>query len=89
MVTICHRRATEDEPDVTIFEVPRGDGRTLAEMVAGKFEPGSTVITDEYRAYKGLGEMGYGHLTVNHGEGEYASGGHNEIPCVNPWAGGR
>ena len=29
MVTIYHRRATPDEPDVTIFEVPYGDGKTL------------------------------------------------------------
>ena len=40
MVTIYHRRATPDEPDVTILEFPHGDGRTLAEMVAEKFEPG-------------------------------------------------
>ena len=52
MVTIYHRRATPDEPDVTILEVPHGDGRTLAELVAEKFEPGSTVITDEHQAYK-------------------------------------
>lgn len=40
MVTIYYQRATEDEPDVAIFEVPRSDGRTLAEMVAERFEPG-------------------------------------------------
>ena len=51
MVTIYHRRATPDEPDVTILEVPRGGG-TLAEKVAEKFEPNSTVITDEHQAYK-------------------------------------
>jgi len=83
MVTIYHQRATGDEPDVTIFEVPRGNGRTLAEMVAGKFEPGSTVITDEHPAYKSLGEMGYGHLAINHSEGEYASGEHNDIHTNN------
>ncbi len=37
MATTCHRRATQDEPSVTILEVPRGDGRTLAGMVAEKF----------------------------------------------------
>ena len=83
MVTIYHQRATEDKPDVTIFEVPRGDGKTLAEMVAEKFEPGSTVITDEHTAYKSLGEMGYGHLSINHSEGEYASGEHNEFHTNN------
>lgn len=83
MVTIYHQRATEDEPDVTILEVSRGDGRTLAGMVAGKLKPDSVVITDEHPAYKHLGEIGYCHLAVNHGEGEYASGGHNEIHTNN------
>ncbi|MXY60570.1 MAG: transposase [Cenarchaeum sp. SB0665_bin_23] len=83
MVTIYHQRATGDEPDVTIFKVPRGNGRTLAEMVAGKFEPGSTVITDEHPACKSLGEMGYGHLAINHSEGEYVSGKHNDIHTNN------
>ena len=52
-------------------------------MVAEKFEPGLTVITDEYQAFKSLGEMGYVHLAVNHGEGEYTSGEHNEIHTNN------
>ena len=83
MVTIYHRRAAPDEPDVTILEVPRGDGRTLAETVAEKFEPGSTVITDEHQAYKSPEEIGYVHPAVNHGEGEYASGERNEIHTNN------
>ena len=83
MVTICHRRATPDEPDVTILEVPQGDGRTLAEIVAEKFEPGSTVITDEHKAYRSLEAIGYVHPAVNHGGGEYASGEHNEIHTNN------
>ena len=79
MVTIYHRRTTHDEPDVTILDVLRGDGRTLAEMVAEKFEPGSTVITDEHQAYKSLGVIGYDRPAVNHGEGKCASGEHNEV----------
>ena len=77
VVTICHRRAAEDEPDVAILEVPCNDGITLAEMMAGKLEPSSTVITDEHPAYNGPEDIGYGHPAVNHSEGEYASGGHN------------
>lgn len=83
MITIYHRRAAPDKPDVTTLEVPRGDGRTLAEMAAEKFEPGSTAITDEHQAYKSLEAIGYVHPAVNHGEGEYASGEHNEIHTNN------
>ncbi len=82
MVTICHLRATPDEPDVTIFEAPRDD-KTLTGIAAGKFELGSTVITDEYRVYYGLEMAGYDHRTINHAEGEYASGGRNEIHASN------
>ena len=54
MVTIYHQRATGDEPDITIFDVPRGHSRMLADMVGERFEPGSTVMTDEHPAYKSL-----------------------------------
>ena len=81
MVTIYFQRATEDEQDVTIMDVPR-DGKTLADMVQERIEPGSTVMTDEHAAYKSLSERGYDHHTIHHGEGEYASGARNEIhPC--------
>jgi len=45
------------------------------------------VITDEHTAYKSLKERECDHHTVNHGEGEYASGRLNEIHTntyVNP-----
>lgn len=79
MLQRASRRATPDEPDVAIPEVTRGDGRTLA----GRFEPGSTGTTDEHPAYKNPEEIGYAHPVVNRGEGEYASGGHDEIHTDN------
>ena len=82
MVTIYFQRATEDEPDITIMNVPR-NGKTLADMVQECIGPGSTVMTDEHAAYKRLKERGYDHHTVNHGEGEYASGECNEIHTNN------
>ena len=82
MVTIYFQRATEDEPDITIMDVPR-DGKTLADMVQERIGPGSTVMTDEHTAYRSLKGRGYDHHTVNHGEGEYASGERNEIHTNN------
>ena len=37
MMTVYHQRATENEPGLTIFEVPAGDGKTLAGRAAEKF----------------------------------------------------
>ena len=82
MATVYRQRPTEDERDVTIMDVPR-DGKTLADMVGERIEPGSAAVTDEHTAYKGLKERGYGHHAVNHGEGEYASGERNEIHTNN------
>ena len=73
MVTIYHQRATKDEHGWTIFHVPR-DVQSLGAMAQERIMPGSVVMTDKYRAYTKLGEKRYDHLSVNHSEGEYASG---------------
>lgn len=83
MTTVYHQRSTKDEPDITIFDVHTGNSRTLAGMAAERFERGSTIITDEHPAYKSLEQRGYVHPTVNHSEGEYASGENNEIHTNN------
>jgi transposase-like protein len=48
------------------------------ETVQGKIhqhvEKGSTLHTDEGRAYNGIGSRGFKHETVNHGEAEYVRG---------------
>ena len=47
MVTIYFQRATEDEQDVTIMDVPR-DGKTLADMVQERIKPETrSVIRDQ------------------------------------------
>ena len=83
MITIYHQRATDDEPDITIFDVPQDRSKTLVEGVSERFERGSTIMTDEHIAYKNLEKAGYIHHTVNHSEGEYASGENNTIHTNN------
>ena len=83
MITIYHQRATDDELDITIFDVPRDRSKTLVDGVSERFEHGSTLMTDEHPAYKNLEKAGYIHHTVNHSEGEYASGENNEIHTNN------
>ncbi len=82
MVTIYHQRATETQEEWTIFEVPR-DGKSLVATVQSHIEFGSRVMTDEYKAYKNLEKLGYDHLSINHSEGEYASGVDNEVHTNN------
>ncbi len=80
MMTIYHQRATEDEPGLTIFEVPAGDGKTVAGRAAEKFEREPRVITDEHATHKNPGEAGYDHPAVNHGEGGLRLGGSQRDP---------
>ena len=58
MVTIYHQRATDDEPDITIFDVPRDRSKTLVDGVSERFEHGSTIMTDEHIAYKNQEKQG-------------------------------
>lgn len=45
------------------------DGPTVKGFIAEHVAPGSTVVTDDFRAYRGM--AGYTHKTVKHSVGEY------------------
>lgn len=45
---------------------------TIAPVLQKMVSPGTLIYTDEYSIYARLTEWGYGHKTVNHGQGEYA-----------------
>jgi transposase-like protein len=68
MITCIHQRGNE----VTYFDVPVK--KSLFDIVCNNVEHGSTVFTDEYRAYDSLEEHGFIHKSVNHSEKEYANG---------------
>jgi transposase-like protein len=55
------------------FTVPNVTGRTLKAAIRQNVSAKSTIMTDEFLSYKGIGR-GFegGHLLVNHGAGEYA-----------------
>jgi transposase len=46
---------------------------TLWPLICGNVLPGSTIHTDEFRSYRGIGLRGFRHMTVNHASGEYVS----------------
>ena len=52
--------------------VENSDRRTLEGLVQATTVPGATLNTDEWRAYGRVPELGRGHVTVNHGAGEWA-----------------
>lgn len=45
---------------------------TIAPLIKSTIVPGTLIFTDEYSIYSRLRQWGYGHKTVNHGQGEYA-----------------
>jgi transposase-like protein len=57
---------------ITFFDVPVK--KSLVEIICNNVEHGSTVFTDEYRAYDSLEEHGFTHESINHSEKEYANG---------------
>jgi transposase-like protein len=67
MITCFHQR-----DGLTYFDVPVK--KSLLDIVCKNVEYGSTVFTDEYRAYDSLEEHGFAHKSVNHSEKEYANG---------------
>ena len=67
MITCFHQR---NGP--TYFDVPVK--KSLIDLVCKNIKYGSTVFTDEYKAYDSLEEHGFIHESVNHSEKEYANG---------------
>ncbi|KCZ81666.1 hypothetical protein H312_00844, partial [Anncaliia algerae PRA339] len=49
-------------------EVINRSADTLKRIILERIHPGTLIITDEWRGYWGLENMGYFHLTVNHSE---------------------
>lgn len=77
-------RGTKKTPVVALVErngrvrarkVDRVDGATLKGAIRENVDRKARIMTDEWRAYRGIGtEFDGGHDTVNHGAGEYARG---------------
>ncbi|KAK3873925.1 hypothetical protein Pcinc_021103 [Petrolisthes cinctipes] len=51
---------------VFLVPVEKRDRETLLNVIKERVEPGTTIISDCWRAYNCLEEEGYRHLTVNH-----------------------
>ena len=63
------------------FIVLRRDRQTLHNLIQAKVEPGTTLHSDEWPAYKGIDQLGYVHETMNHSENfvDRESGAHTQL----------
>lgn len=63
------------------FIVLRRDRQTLHNLIQAEVEPGTTLHSDEWPAYKGIDQHGYVHKTVNHSENfvDPESGAHTQL----------
>lgn len=66
---------------MTYFDVPVQ--QSLLDIICTRVEYGSTIFTDEYRAYDHLEEHGFMHKSVTHSQKEYANGTIHVNNCVN------
>ena len=53
-------------PRMFLVVVPNRKRETLQKMILKWVVPGSIIVTDAFKAYKGLSELGFHHYTVNH-----------------------
>lgn len=60
--------------DVRSFKTERVTGKNLKGIIREHVDTNSTIMTDEFLAYKGLNKEFVSHQTVNHGTKEYARG---------------
>ena len=67
MIICIHQRN-----GLTYFDVPLQ--QSLFDIVCSRLHYGSTIFTDEYRAYDQLEEHGSGHKSVNHSQKKYVNG---------------
>ena len=73
-VIINEKGEEEKTTYVHAFVVENTNRDTLQPIIEQFVVEGSTVITDELSAYRGLRQKGYNHFIVNHGAQEYANG---------------
>lgn len=59
---------------VKMFKIDERDEDTLLPIIMENVEPGSTICTDDWKAYSKLESLGFKHLVVNHSKHQYSVG---------------
>jgi transposase-like protein len=60
--------------------------RTLHASIEKHVRPGSTIVTDDWAAYKGLEALGFNHIAVNHSRGFFNERGYSTGKIDSYWA---
>lgn len=71
--------------NVKTFVTPNTSGKVLKAIIYNLVKPGSTVITDGWKGYKGLSEE-YEHKVVEHSTGEYVKDGFHTNGIEGFWS---
>lgn len=66
--------------------IPDVDAENLHNTIYDRIKEGTTLHTDEAKAYNGLEGLFFKHDTVNHGAGEYSRNGVNTNSIESVWA---
>ena len=63
-----------------MYTVPDRTAATLLPIITQAILPGTTVLSDQWRAYNGIAALGYAHNTVNHSQNfvDPATGAHTQ-----------
>jgi len=59
---------------------------TLKPIIHSTITPGSTVVTDDWLGYRGLGKEGFNHIIINHNKSEYVKGKFSTNNIENYWS---
>lgn len=65
--------------------IPDTKAKTIQPIIQQMVEKGSIVVTDDWKAYKGL-KKNYCHIVINHKENEYVRGGFHNNGIENFWS---
>jgi transposase len=90
-------RGTHKQPVFGIYErngkvyteiVPNCKKKVLQQIIRGKISPDATIVTDYWKGYSGLVDVGYDkHIRLNHSQGEWSDGRGNHINGIeNFWS---
>ncbi|MFO6446969.1 IS1595 family transposase [Erythrobacter sp. NE805] len=58
---------------------------TLHANIVANVRPGSTIVTDDWAAYRGVEQLGFKHITVNHSKGYFNEQGYSTCEIDSCW----